>query len=101
MMMTECVESRIYSCLLYNSRDIWRLVLQHKANTIQEFMRYPYDGLVLWHSSAELVEGQHRSGVFPDNDPCPLDNQISEDRIASLGGAGGDLPFPTGVFAGR
>ena len=100
MMMTELVEYRIYGCLLYNSMDIGRLVFQDKANAIQEFMSDPHNGLVLWHSSAELVEGQHQSGVFPHSNPGALDNQASQEGIASLGDASGDLPFPTGVFAG-
>ena len=63
-------------------------------------MSNAYDGLVLWHSSAELVEGQHQSGVFPDSNPGTLNNQASQERIASLGDASGDLAFATGVFAG-
>ena len=100
MMMTELVEYRIYGCLLYNSMDIGRLVFQDKANAIQEFMSDAYDGLVFWHSSAELVEGQHQSRVLSHCNPGTLDNQTSQERIASLGDAGGDLPFATGVFAG-
>jgi len=100
MMMTERVECRIYSCLLHDSRDIRCLVLQDKANAIQELMSDPYDSLVLWHSSAEVVEGQHQSGVFPHRNPGALDNQASQEGIASLGDASGDLPVPTGVFAG-
>ena len=98
--MTECVESRVYSCLLYDSRDVGCLVFQDKANAIQEFMSDAYDGLVLWHSSAELVEGQQQSGIFPDSNPGALDDQASEERIASLGDASGNLAFATGVFAG-
>ena len=100
MMMTEVVECRIYSYVLYNSRDVGRLVLQDKANAIQEFMSNAYDGLVLWHSRAELVEGQQQSGIIPDSNPGTLDDQTSEEWIASLGDARGDLAFATGVFAG-
>ena len=85
MMMTEYVECYIYSRLLYDSRNIGCLVFQDKANAIQEFVRNANDSLVLWHSSAELVEGQHQSGIFPDSDPGTLDDQTSEERIASLG----------------
>ena len=101
MMMTELVEYRIYSYVLYNSRHIGCLVFQDKANAIQEFMSNPYDGLMLGHSSAELVEGQHQSGVFPDCNPGALNDQASEERIASLGDACCDLPLATGVFAGH
>ena len=100
MMMTELVEYRIYSYVLYNSRHIGCLVFQDKANAIQEFMSNPYDGLMLGHSSAELVEGQHQSRILSDSDPSTLDDQTSEEWIASLGDARGDLSFTTGVLAG-
>ena len=63
-------------------------------------MSNAYDGLMLWHSRAELVEGQYESGVFPDSNPGTLDDQASEERIASWGDARDDLPIATGVFAG-
>ena len=75
-------------------------MFQDKANAIQELMSDPYDGLMLWHSSTKLVEGQDQSGVFPDSNPGTLNDQASEERIASLGDASGDLAFATGVFAG-
>ena len=100
MMMTECIEYRLYSDVLYNSRHIGCLVFQDKANTIQEFMSDAYDGLVLWHTSAELVEGQHQSRVFPNSNPGALDDQASQEWIAPLGDAGCEFPFATGVFAG-
>jgi len=98
--MTECVECRAYSCLLRDGSDIRRLILQDKANAIQELVSNAYDGLVLWHSSAEFVEGQQQSGIIPDSNPGTLDDQTSEEWIASLGDARGDLSFATGVFAG-
>jgi hypothetical protein len=49
------------------------------------------DGLVLWHSSAELVEGQHQSRILSDSNPGTLDDQTSEEWIATLGDAHGDV----------
>jgi hypothetical protein len=99
-MMTELDSGRTYTYLLYNSMGVGCLVFQDKANAIQEFMSDAYDGLMFGHSGAELVEGQDQSGVFPDSNPGTFDNQASEERIASLGDASGDLALAAGVFAG-
>lgn len=100
MMMTGSDKDRDYGCLLHDSMDVRCLVFQDKANAIQELMGDAYDGLMLWHSGAEVVEGQHQGGVFPDSNPGALDDQASEEGVASLGDASGDLALATGVFAG-